>query len=66
MQSAISTKLLCNFIKITPTYRQARENLLNTLLRENISGGLLLDEKRILKYFNYKTLLITVVKINFK
>ena len=63
-RSAISTKPLCNFIKIKTMHRYAPENPQNTLLQENISGGLLLHVKRILKDLNYEKFLFTVVKRN--
>ena len=45
-------------------HRYAPENPQNTLLQENISGGLLLHVKRILKDLNYEKFLFTVVKRN--
>ena len=67
-RSAISTKLLCNFIEITPTHRCTPENPKNTTQpqntspQENTSGKLLLCVKRVLKNINYKKLLFTVAK----
>ena len=65
--SAISTKLLCNFIKITPMDRYAPENsqhICRTLLPMNTSGGLILHVKRISKVLYYEKFLFTVIKRN--
>ena len=66
--NAILTKLLYNFIKITPKHgcapRKFAAHAQNNLLQENTFGGLFLYVKRVLKDLNYKMFLITVVKKN--
>ena len=67
-RSAISTKPLCNFIKITPAHRQAPDNLQH-IHRTNHPGDHLWGtafacKKSFLKDLNYKKLLFIVVKRN--
>ena len=54
-RSATPTKSLYNFIEITA-------NPENTLFQMNISGGLFLYAKRVLKEINYKKLLFKLLK----
>ena len=68
-RSAISTKPLCNFIKIIHTHRYAPENsqhILRTPSSERTPLGIAsFDMFQRLKDLNYKEFLFTVVKRNY-